>query len=144
MREISWLRHWLPGSWLRATEPPTQYNPSKRSSRCVYDNRESCGVVVNGNGSFTPGRIVSKSSVLVPIAFGDFTFRAELPNGAVIEESSTRWTSRASVANRKPREPVTCAFGQTFALPEDDPEFDLPAGTIVTSSGSVTGLVVGR
>ena len=118
--------------------------PEREVIPLVCDNGESFDVVVNGNGSFTPGRVVGESSVLVPIAFGDFTFRAELPNGDVIEESFDEVDLKGNVVNRNPRETVTCAFSQTFTLTEDDPEFDLPAGTVVTSGGSVTGFVVGR
>ena len=110
----------------------------------VCDNGQSFDARVNGNGAFTPGHIVGENGVLVPIAFGDFTFRAELPNGDVIEESFDEVDLKGQVANRNPRETVTCDFSQTFTLTEDDAEFDLPAGTVVTSGGSVTGFLVGR
>ncbi|GAA4406530.1 hypothetical protein GCM10023168_21540 [Fodinibacter luteus] len=43
-----------------------------------------------------------------------------------------------NVANHNPRETLACTFADTFTLPEYDPEFDRPAGTVVTG-GSVTG-----
>ena len=110
----------------------------------VCDNGQSFDVRVNGNGAFTPGHIVGQTSVLVPIAFGDFFFRAELPSGEVIEDSFDEVDLKGNVANRNPRDTVTCTFSETFTLTEDDPEFDLPAGTVVTNGGSVTGFLVGR
>ena len=118
--------------------------PEREVIPLVCDNGQSYDVLVNGNGSFTPGRVVGETSVLVPVAFGDFTFRAELPNGEVIEDSFDEVDLKGQVADRNPRETVTCSFSQTFTLPEYDPEFDLPAGTVVTSGGSVTGFLVGR
>jgi hypothetical protein len=120
--------------------------PEREVIPLVCDNGESYDVVVNGNGSFTPGRIVGDTRVLVPIAFGDFAFRAVLPDGEVIEDSLDEGESKGggNVAMRNPRPTVTCTFSETFTLPEDDEEFGLPAGTEVTFSGSVTGYLTGR
>ena len=126
--------------------PATAAPPEPEIIPLVCDNGESFDVVVKGNGSFTPGRIVGANRVLVPIAFGDFAFRAVLPGGEVIEDSFDDAESKGggNVAMRNPRPTVTCEFSQTFTLPEDDEEFGLPAGTEVTFSGSVTGHLTGR
>jgi hypothetical protein len=126
--------------------PATAAPPEREVIPLVCDNGESYDVVVNGNGSFTPGRIVGDTRVLVPIAFGDFAFRAVLPDGEVIEDSLDEGESKGggNVAMRNPRPTVTCTFSETFTLPEDDEEFGLPAGTEVTFSGSVTGYLTGR
>ena len=102
--------------------------------------------MVNGNGSFTPGRIVGSTGVIVPIAFGEFWFHAVLPGGEVVEDTLEEGESKGggNVAKRSPGPTVTCTFEQTFTLPEDDPEFELPAGTEVTFGGSVTGFLTGR
>ncbi|MCE0488142.1 hypothetical protein [Ornithinimicrobium sediminis] len=112
----------------------------------VCDNGHSYDIVVNGNGNWTPGRIVGSTNVLVPIAFGDFGFRAVTPDGDVYEETfpDEDLKGGGNVAQRNPRPTVTCTFTETFTLPEDDPEFGLPAGTDVTFSGSVTAFLVGR
>ena len=120
--------------------------PEREVIPLVCDNGQSYDVVVSGNGSFTPGRIVGSTGVLVPIAFGDFAFHAELPDGTEIHESSddVDLKGKGNVQQRNPRATVNCTFSQTFELPEYDAEFDLPAGTIVTFSGSVTGFLTGR
>lgn len=120
--------------------------PERETIPLVCDNGESFDVLVNGGGSFTPGRIVGERRVLVPIEFGDFTFRAVLPDGTVVEESSEDADLKGggNVAAHNPRETVTCTFTETFTLPEYDPEFDLPAGSVVTFGGAVTGYLVGR
>lgn len=110
------------------------------------DNGQSYDVVVNGRGEFTPGHIVGSNQVIVPISFGDFVFRAEDPQGNLIVEGSEPDSSKGggNVEARNPRETITCTFGETFTLEEADPEFGLPAGTVVTFSGSVTGYLTGR
>ena len=110
------------------------------------DNGRSYEVVVNGNGSFTPGRIVGQTGVIVPVEFGAFEFEAVLPDGSTVGDFLEEGESKGggNVVKRSPRPTVTCTFSQTFVLPEADEEFDLPAGTEVRFSGSVTGFLTGR
>lgn len=120
--------------------------PEQEVIPLVCDNGESFDIVVNGNGNWTPGRVVGSTRVLIPVAFGDFSFRAELPDGQVIEETFPEQDlkGRGNVLKRNPRPTTTCTFTETFTLPEDDPEFGLPAGTVVTFSGTVVASIVGR
>lgn len=116
--------------------------PERETIPLVCDNGMSYDVEVNGNGSFTPGRIVGSTGVLIPTAFGDFAFRAVLPDGTVVEDSdpSVEAKGGGNVA-RSPRPTVTCTFSATETLTEDEEGF--PAGTVVTFSGSVTGFLTG-
>lgn len=126
--------------------PATAAPPEQEVISAVCDNGQTFDVVVNGNGSFTPGRIVGSTGVLVPIAFSDFGSRAVTPDGEVFEETfpGEDLKGGGNVAQRNPRPTVTCTFAQSFTVPEDDPGFGLPAGTVVTFSGTVTGFLVGR
>lgn len=126
--------------------PATAAPPEPEIIPLVCDNGASFDVVVNGNGSFTPGRVVGSTGVLIPIAFSDFGFRAVTPDGEVIEGTfpDEDLKGGGNVVRRNPRPTVTCTFSNTFTLPEDDPEFGLPAGTEVTFSGTVTAFLVGR
>lgn len=126
--------------------PATAAPPEPEVIPLVCDNGDSFEVVVNGNGSFTPGRIVGSRGVLVPIGFGNFGYRAVTPDGQVFEETFPEEDLKGggNVAKHNPRPTVTCTFSETFTLPEDDPEFGLPAGTEVTYSGTVTAFLVGR
>ena len=103
-------------------------------------------VEVNGNGAFTPGRVVGDTAVILPTSFGDFVFRAVLPDGTVVEgsEPSLDVKGGGNVERRSPRPTVTCTFSERFVLEQDDPEFGLPAGTEVTFSSTVTGFLTGR
>jgi hypothetical protein len=134
------------GLFAASAGPALAAPPEQETIPLVCDNGESFDVTVSGAGSFTPGRIVDGHGVLVPIEFGDFMFRAVLPDGSVIEQSleDADLKGGGNVANHNPRETLTCTFAETFTLPEYDPEFDLPAGTVVTFGGSVSGYLVGR
>ena len=109
------------------------------------DNGETYVVSVNaGSGAFTPARIMGTNRMLIPIAFGDFHFTATSPEGEVLVEGSEPGEAKGSVGSRSPRPTVTCTFEETMVLPADDPEFRLPAGTILTFGGEVTAFLTGR
>jgi hypothetical protein len=117
--------------------------PEQEAIPLVCDDGNTYEVVVNGNGAFTPGRLVGSTGVLVPTAFGETTFRAELPDGEVIEETEPASAKGGgNVSAHNPRETVTCTFELTDTLEEE--EDGLPAGTVVTISGEVTGFLTGR
>ena len=120
--------------------------PEQETFELVCDGGQTFEVVVNGNGAFTPARVLGSNQVLIPISFGDFTFTAVLPDGTVIEDSEPGGEAKGggNVAQRNPRPTVTCTFEDSFVLEEDDPEFGLPAGTVVTFGGDVTGFLTGR
>jgi hypothetical protein len=108
----------------------------------VCDNGDTFTVVVNGNGAFTPGRVVETNRVLVPVSCGGFTFRAVLPNGTVIEKSEPGIAKGGgNVEARNPQPTVTCAFAVTEVLEQE--QDGLPAGTEVTFGGEVTGCLTG-
>jgi hypothetical protein len=106
-------------------------------------------VVINGNGEFTPGRRVDSTQVLIPTAFGETQFQAVLPDGGVVGPFSELGSSKGGghTGGNNPHSVVTCTFSvrQTLAEDEVDPGgMVLPAGTVVTFSGSVTGFLTGR
>lgn len=98
------------------------------------DNGQSYVVEVNGNGEFTPGRVVGGTAVLVPVAFGDFTGTVRDESGNVVEtfteEGATKGRSAKGVKN-----PVTCTFEFTEVSDGSDPEF--PEGYTFEGSGEV-------
>ena len=107
------------------------------------DEGNSYEVVVNGNGAWTPARAWASTRVLVPVPFGEVTFTAVLPDGTVIEDSEPpSFKGGGEVAANNPRPTVTCTFEFSETLTEDDE--DLPAGTVITISGEVTGFLTGR
>ena len=53
--------------------------PVQETVALVCDNGDTFDVAVNGNGEFTPGRIVGDTGVLVPTSFGEFHITAVLP-----------------------------------------------------------------
>jgi hypothetical protein len=117
--------------------------PEQDAIPLVCDDGNTYEVVVNGNGAFTPGRLLGSTGVLVPTAFGETTFRAVLPGGEVIEETDPGSAKGGgNVSAHNPRETVTCTFELTDTLEEE--EDGLPAGTVITISGTVTGFLTGR
>lgn len=107
------------------------------------DNGQTYDVVVSGNGLFTPGRALDSTTVLIPISFGDFMFRAVLPDGTVQEITDPGFAKGGgNVAARNPRPTTTCSFSDEFTIEEGDPF--LPPGTVVTVTGTVTVMLTGR
>lgn len=96
-----------------------------------------------GQGGFTPGFRVDSTAVYIPVAFGAGTATAVLPDGTTMSES---WPSEAkgggNVANRSPRPMQTCTFANTVTLTEE--EDGMPAGTVLTFSGSVIMMQTGK
>lgn len=93
------------------------------------DNGASFSVVVNGNGTFTPGHIIDgDGNVLIPVAF---TFEALDENGNVIfSDSIAKEGKQKGLAD----DLITCTFGGTF---EED-------GETFTFIGTVTGFIAPR
>ena len=110
------------------------------------DNGESYVLTVNGNGEYTPGRDTGSTSVLVPIRFGNFVFRATLPDGTVIEDSEpgSEYKGHGAVSEHNPRDTVTCTFSETDTVTEDNPVEDFPIGTVLFFQGEVTGYLTGH
>jgi hypothetical protein len=103
----------------------------------------SYDVVVNGNGNFTPARLLDSTGVLVPTAFGETTFTAVLPDGSVVTDTAPPSAKGlGNVEAHNPRPTVTCTFSVSQTLTE--PEEGLPAGTVVTFAGEVTVMPTGR
>lgn len=126
-----------------ALAAPAGAAPQKEQIPLTCSDGSRFVVEVNGNGEFTPGLIVGSNGVLVPISFGTFTFTAELPDGTVITDSEPGSAKgKGNVARRNPGRTVTCAFSQSFVNDGSDPE--LPVGTVLTFSGSVTGFITPR
>jgi opacity protein-like surface antigen len=88
-------------------------------------NGTDVSVVVNGNGTFSPGLVIGSTAVFVPTAF-DLTF-SFTPTGGTTE------TNHETAAKPNAPEPtVTCD------IPEALNTFTSPEGTF-TISGTVTG-----
>jgi hypothetical protein len=126
------------GAPLAAAAPP-----EREIIPLVCDDGQTFSVEVNGNGEFTPGRVVGTNQVLVPVSFGEFTFRAVLPDGTMIEDSEPGSAKGGgNVQAHNPRPTVTCTFEITEVLEEE--QDGLPTGTGVTFGGEVTGFLTGR
>ena len=97
------------------------------------DNGQHYTVQVNGNGEFTPGRIVGSTGVLVPSVIGPLHFHGVGPNGQVVfDETEPAAVKGNGGTGRQPT--VTCTFSVTM----------VEEGTTVTFSGIVTGFITGR
>ena len=108
----------------------------------VCDDGNTYEIVVSGNGDFTPGRLLGSTGVLVPTSFGEITFSAVPPGGEPIEMTEpASGKGGGNVSAHNPRPTITCTFEAEFTL--EEAEDDLPAGTVVTISGSVTGFLAG-
>jgi hypothetical protein len=130
---------------LTGTTPAVAAQPERETVELDCNSGETFEVVVNGNGDFSPGRVVGSTRVLIPIEFGDFTFTAVLPDGTVISESEPGALKGGGNVAGHHSPTVTCTFQDSFTLVEPDPEFGgLPAGTIVTFGGTVTGFLTGH
>lgn len=117
--------------------------PEQEVVPLVCDDGNTYEAVVSGNGQFTPARLLGSTGVAIPTGFSDLTFRAVLPGGAVIEETDPGSAKGGgNVSARNPRVSITCTFEvtETLAVEEDG----LPAGTVITISGTVTGFLTGR
>ena len=100
--------------------------------------------MVNGVGSFTPGRVVDSTQVLLPLSFGDFGFRAEVPGQPTFEEvvlGEAESKGKGNVAKRNPRPTTRCTFEASEVLEEAMEGF--PAGTRLTFSGYVVVQIAG-
>jgi len=124
---------------LAAAAPPEQ-----ETVLLDCDNGQTYTAVVNGNGAFTPARVVDSNQVAVPVTFSDFTLKAVLPDGTVIEDSDPSVDAKGggNVEARNPQVTLTCTFELTTVVEEGD-EAPFPVGTEVTFGGVVTGFVTG-
>jgi hypothetical protein len=107
------------------------------------DNGQTYDVAVNGNGEFTPGRIVDSTGVLIPVSFGESTFTATLPDGTVLSDTEPGSAKGGgNVGAHNPASTVNCTFSETFV--NNGEIADLPVGTVLTFSGSVTVFITPR
>lgn len=121
----------------------TAHGGEKDTFMLECDNGQSYEVAVGGMGAFTPGLIVGSTEVIVPISFGTFRFTAVLDGETLMSgEEPGEAKGGGNVEARNPQPTITCTFAETFVLEQE--EDGLPAGTVVTFSGSVTGLLTGR
>jgi hypothetical protein len=90
-------------------------------------------VVVNGNGQWTPGHLLSGNGVVVPLSFGEQSITVRDAEGNVVDEATQPAMSKGHGARARGREQVTCNFTATF---EDE-------GLTITVTGSVTGFIAG-
>ena len=116
------------------------------SFELVCDNGETYSIVTNRGSDFTPGFVVDATArLIVPTSFGDFHFSAVAPDGEVLVDETEPGPSKGKGNAGGGNHPsVTCTFGESEVLAEDDPESGFPAGTTLTFGGEVTGFLVGR
>jgi hypothetical protein len=127
------------GNAVTATAAP----PAQEVVPLDCDDGNTYDVIVNGNGQFTPGRVTDSTRVFVVTEFGEITFRAVPPGEEAIEMTDPPAAKGGgNVSAHNPRDTVTCTFELTDTLEEGDD--DLPPGTVITISGSVTGFLTGR
>ena len=109
------------------------------------DNGETYSIVTNRGSDFTPGFLVDAAArLIVPTKFGEFRFTALAPDGSVLVDESEPGPTKGPARGGGKHPSVTCTFGESEVLTEDDPESGFPAGTTLTFSGEVTGFLVGR
>ena len=70
------------------------------------DNGQTYNVAVNGNGDFTPARIIGSTGVLIPVSFGVFTLTATAPDGPLTLDESLPHAARSARLTMQKR---TCA-----------------------------------
>lgn len=93
-----------------------------------------------GNGEWTPGILTgSTRGVLIPVAFGDFTYQVRDAEGELLYEETEPGSSKRNVA-RGSKTPVTCTLTET-APASVDPTIleDFPTAATVSFSTTVTG-----
>ncbi len=111
-----------------ASAAPTNA-PNAETFLLECDNGESYTVVVNGNGTFTPGHIIDgDGGVLIPVAF---TFEAVDADGNVLFSESIAKNGKMKGLTG---DLIVCTFGETF---EEN-------GQTITFTGTVTGFVTPR
>ena len=115
------------------------------SFELACDNGETYSIVTNRGSDFTPGFLVGATAkLIVPTSFGDFHFTAVAPDGEVLVDETEPGPSKGTGNGGGNHPSVTCTFGESEVLAEDDPESGFPAGTTLTFGGEVTGFLVGR
>lgn len=85
------------------------------------DNGKSYNVNVNGNGQFTPGLVDDGTAVLVPVAFGTFSYTVTDAAGNVVESGSEPGGAKGRSA-KGVKDAVTCTF--SFSGTEDGFTFE--------------------
>jgi hypothetical protein len=121
--------------------------PEREVIRLVCDNGQTYDIVVNGNGAWTPGRDIASTGVLVPISFGPFVFTVDTPTEPPVTEEDPTVDVKGSGKAGAQRDIFSCTFTETETFTEEtelEPGFVVPAGTVVTFTGTVTGFVTGR
>ncbi len=86
--------------------------------------------VVNGNGEFTPAHSLDSNTVLIPIAFGEFTGTFTDANGVTTTETEPPSAKGSAVPANGRIQDCTYSFLQSF-----------PDGSSFAGSGSVTGFI---
>lgn len=111
-----------------ASAAPTNA-PNAEIGELACDNGESYTVVVNGNGTFTPGHIIEgDGNNLIPVAF---TFEATDGDGNVLFSDSI---SKRGKMKGLAGDLIVCTFGGVF---EEN-------GETLIFSGTVTGFTTPR
>lgn len=98
-------------------------------------------ITAPGNGEWTPAFDAASNTVLIPIAFGDFTFTVTFDDGTS-ETFTEEGESRKGSVGRSPRQVVTCDFSETVSA-EEDPTIleEFPGAESFTLGGTVQGFV---
>jgi hypothetical protein len=100
------------------------------------DNGVTYHISVNGNGDFSPGHDLATTTVLIPVAFGEFHGTLTDASGTVIDEFTDPAMTKGSSGNQARATTTSCTFtvDDTF----EDPDL----GTVtIHGEGTVTGFV---
>jgi hypothetical protein len=100
------------------------------------DNGVTYHATVNGNGPFTPAHDLATTTILIPVALGEFHGTLTDQNGAVIDEFTDPAITKGSSGNHVRATTTSCRFtiNDTFVDPV--------LGTVhFFGQGTVTGFI---
>lgn len=98
--------------------------------------------VVNGNGDFAPAHDTNSNSILVPVAFENFTGTIRDDAGNVVDTFTEAFVERKGQSAKNKTDVVDCVYTFTEVSDGSDPEF--PAGWTFTGEGGVSVTVTPR
>lgn len=116
---------------------PAGAAPVRETVPLVCDNGKTYTAEVNGNGNFTPARDVASNTVLVPLAFGDFSGTVTDSEGNVVDEFSDPGIAKGQ-SGKNAKNTITCTFEFNETFTEEGETYTFSGG------GSVTGYTTPR
>lgn len=99
----------------------------------IYD------IALNGNGEFTPGHDVDSNTVLIPVAFGTFTFVVRDAAGVILATETEDGATKGQSAKKGGF--TTCTFTFSFTNTSTTTQDGVPPGGTVSGTGTVMARV---